>query len=190
MTNKEEIMDAIDFSPIITAVKDWEGVKTCLTSESKVVFVLFGDLCNICDIVSALKEAEKIPIVHMDLIGGLSNKEVAVDFVKKLTDVTGIISTKPALIKRAKELGLFTILRVFLLDSIALENLGKQEAQVGPDMIEVLPGVMPKVTKRITKVLKTPIICGGMITDKEDIINALQAGAVAISSTNPAVWTL
>jgi glycerol-3-phosphate responsive antiterminator len=29
-----------------------------------------------------------------------------------------------------------------------------------------------------------------MITDKEDIINALQAGAVAISSTNPAVWTL
>ncbi|MEG2499451.1 MAG: glycerol-3-phosphate responsive antiterminator, partial [Oscillospiraceae bacterium] len=32
------------------------------------------------------------------------------------------------------------------------------------------------------------IIAGGLITDKEDVMNALSAGAVAVSSTNSAVW--
>ena len=33
-----------------------------------------------------------------------------------------------------------------------------------------------------------PVIAGGLISDKEDIIAALDAGAAAISSTNPAIW--
>ncbi|NLM61842.1 MAG: glycerol-3-phosphate responsive antiterminator, partial [Clostridiales bacterium] len=33
-----------------------------------------------------------------------------------------------------------------------------------------------------------PIIAGGLISDKEDIITALAAGAIAISSTNHDVW--
>ncbi|MDD6816334.1 MAG: glycerol-3-phosphate responsive antiterminator, partial [Firmicutes bacterium] len=35
-----------------------------------------------------------------------------------------------------------------------------------------------------------PIICGGLISDKEDVIGALSAGAAAISSTNQKVWKL
>lgn len=190
MINIGEIEEAIEFAPIIMAVKDWEGVEKCIEMESKVVFILFGDICNISKIVKRIKDAGKVAIVHMDLVAGLSNKEVAVDFMKQLTDLDGIISTRPSLIKRGKELGLFTILRFFLLDSMALENIKKQEVLVAPDMIEVLPGVMPKVTKKITDVLKVPIICGGLISDKDDIMNALQAGAVAISSTNENVWSL
>lgn len=190
MASIDEIVESIEFAPIIMAVKDWEGVERCMEMESKVVFILFGDICNISEIVRKLKEAGKVAIVHMDLIAGLSNKEVAVDFMKQLTDLDGIISTRPSLIKRGKELGLFTILRFFLLDSTALENIKKQEVLVAPDMIEILPGVIPKVTKKITAALKVPIICGGLISDKDDIMNALQAGAVAISSTNTDVWSL
>lgn len=190
MVNIDEIIENIEFTPIIMAVKDWEGVERCMEMEAKVVFILFGDICNISEIVRTLKAAGKVVIVHMDLIAGLSNKEVAVDFMKQLTDLDGIISTRPSLINRGKELGLFTILRFFLLDSTALENIKKQEALVAPDMIEVLPGVIPKVTRKITNALKVPIICGGLISDKDDIMNALQAGAIAISSTNTDVWSL
>lgn len=190
MASIEEIVEAIEFTPIIMAVKDWEGVQHCLEMESRVVFILFGDICNISDIVKKLKSAGKIAIVHMDLIDGLGNKEVAVDFMKQLTDLDGIISTRPSLIKRGKELGVFTILRVFLLDSMVLENIKKREIQVAPDMIEVMPGIVPKVTKKITDALSVPIICGGLICDKDDIMNALHAGAVAVSSTNTDVWCL
>ena len=41
----------------------------------------------------------KRQMVHVDLITGLSGKEVAVDFIKNNTLADGIISTKPALIR-------------------------------------------------------------------------------------------
>ena len=42
---------------------------------------------------------------------------------------------------------------------------------------------MPKIIKKINKAVKVPIITGGLIEDKEDIINALGSGAMGISTT-------
>ena len=70
-----------------------------------------------------VREKGKIAMVHIDLISGLGSKEIAVDFIKKHTEANGIISTKPLLVKRAKELGLYTILRFFIIDSMAFENI-------------------------------------------------------------------
>ena len=55
-------------------------------------------------------------------------------------------------------------------------------------MIEILPGVMPKVIKKICSQSRIPVIAGGLISDKEDIMAALGAGAVSISTTNQTVW--
>ena len=38
--------------------------------------------------------------------------------------------------------------------------------------------------------LVSAVIAGGLIADKEDVMGALEAGAVAVSSTNPGVWEL
>lgn len=129
-------------------------------------------------------------MIHIDLINGLSSKEISVEFIKENTQADGIISTKPALIKKAKELGLFTILRYFLLDSMALENIRQQQYLVKPDFVEVLPGVMPKIIRKICASSRTPIIAGGLITDKEDVMGALSAGAIAVSTTNRDVWRM
>ena len=109
---------------------------------------------------------------------------------RKNTEADGIISTKAALIKRGKELKLFTVLRYFLLDSMAYENIRQQQHAVKPDYIEVLPGVMPKVIGKVCKMSKTPIIAGGLISDKESVMAALSAGAIAVSSTNHEVWKM
>lgn len=130
-------------------------------------------------IVQQVKEAGKVAMVHVDLVSGLSPKEVSVEYLKEHTEADGIISTKPSLIKKARELGMYTVLRYFLLDSMAFENIRQQQHTVRPDFIEVLPGVMPRVIKRICGSVKTPIIAGGLITDKEDVMAALSAGAIA-----------
>lgn len=189
MDDKRRLIEIVEDTPVIMAVKDWEGIWKCIEQEAKVVFILFGDICNIGEIIKTVKDAGKIAMVHMDLISGLGNKEISVDFIQKTTDADGIISTKPAVIKRGKELGMFTVLRFFVLDSLALENVMKQDG-VNADMIEILPGIMPKVTKRVTQTISIPVICGGLISDREDIIGALNAGAVAVSTTNPAAWIL
>ena len=92
-----------------------------------------------------IKQAGKLAVVHLDLITGLAPKEIAVDYIQQRTEADGIISTKPALIKYAAKLSLFTVLRFFVIDSLALSSIEKQLQNVKPDVIEVLPALMPRV---------------------------------------------
>ena len=187
----QDFYEAVADNPIIAAVKNMEDVMECCKKDDiKVMFILFGDVCSIGAIVKTIKDAGKIAMVHVDLVGGLSPKEIAVEFIKEQTKADGIISTKPALIKKARELSMYTVLRVFLLDSMAFENIKQQQYSAKADFIEVLPGVMPKVIARISHLVKTPIIAGGLISDKEDVMGALSAGAMAVSSTNHHVWEM
>ena len=185
---KRKFRIILEDCPVIAAVKDETGLKECLYSESQIIFLLFGDICSVGRYVEIAKSAGKMVFVHMDLINGLGNKEVAVDFIREHTGVDGIISTKPQLVKRAKELGLFGILRIFVIDSMAFGNIEKQCASLVPDAVEILPGLMPKIIKKLCSTVNVPIIAGGLISDKEDVMNALNAGAVAISVTNQRVW--
>ena len=87
---ERKFYDYLDANPVIAAVKDMDGVRKCCGQEEiKIVFILFGDICTICQIVEELKAHGKVAMVHVDLISGLSGKEVAVDFIKKNTRATG-----------------------------------------------------------------------------------------------------
>ena len=186
----QKFYNAVEANPIIAAVKNMDDVENCCRIEEiKVVFILFGDICSLEEIINKIKKAGKTAVVHVDLINGLSSKEIAVEYIKKNTAADGIISTKISLIKKAKEEGLYTVLRYFLLDSMAVENI-RQQNQVRPDFIEVLPGVMPKVIGKLYSFVKVPIIAGGLIVDKEDVMEALDAGAMAVSTTNHQVWKM
>lgn len=190
----QEFYDAVEANPVIAAVKSDAGLQAAVEMEEiQVIFVLYGDVCTIPEILEKIKAAGKKAMVHIDLIAGLSAKEISVEFIARQTRADGIITTKPALVRRAKELGIFAVLRFFVIDSLALKNIENLEMQCGtsrPDFIEVLPGVMPKVLGRIAKVSRIPMIAGGLITEKEDVIAALSAGAIAVSSTNQDVWNL
>lgn len=181
-------IELLETSPVIAAVKDEKGLKKCFESECQIVFVLFGSICNIGGIVDQIKAQGKTAIVHVDLIAGLNAKEVAVDFVKQNTRADGIISTKPLLVKRALELGLFGIQRTFIIDSMAMNTTKKQIDTFHPDLVEIMPGVMPKVLKEIRGYTDIPIIAGGLISDKKDIMAAFSAGADAISTTKEELW--
>ena len=166
----QEFYDAVEANPVIAAVKNDAGLQAAVEMEEiQVIFVLYGDVCTIPEILERIKAAGKKAMVHIDLIAGLSAKEISVEFIARQTRADGIITTKPALVRRAKELGIFAVLRFFVIDSLALKNIENLETQCGtsrPDFIEVLPGVMPKVLGRIAKVSRIPMIAGGLITEK------------------------
>ena len=187
---KYEAFHYFEDCPVIAAIKDDDGLNGCTQCDSRVVFVLYGTVCNIGDIVGKIKDAGKTAIVHIDLVAGLSAKEISVDFIKQHTSADGIISTRPAILRRAQQLSLITIQRYFLIDSIAFHNITKQLEMYRPDFIEILPGVMPKVIRRLCPSVHTPIIAGGLVSDKEDVMAALGAGAVAVSTTNQAIWEM
>ncbi len=176
-------------NPIIAAVKSDEQLEQALKTECRVIFFLYGDICSIRGLIQAAKAADKVSFVHLDLIKGLSTKDVAVDFLRLYTEADGIISTRPEITKRARDLGLTAILRIFIIDSMALGNIEKQLRSGDPDILEIMPGVMPKVIRKICSMVSLPVIAGGLLTEKEDIINALSAGVMCISTTNETAWT-
>ena len=64
----------------------------------------------------------------------------------------------------------------------------KQKKQIKADFIEILPGVMPKIIQKINKLSSQSVIAGGLISDREDVIDALNAGAISVSTTNQDIW--
>ena len=181
------MLELLEESPIIAAIKSWEGLEKSLKSECKVVFVLFGTICDIDQIVARIKDAGKVAIVHVDMIQGLSTKRVAVDFIAHNTRADGIISKKTHW-WNTKEMGLYAIQRTFVVDSIALDTLKKQIEMFRPDAVEIMPGVMPKILKIMREYTDIPLIAGGLLSDKKDVMAAFEAGTDAISATNEAVW--
>jgi len=47
---------------------------------------------------------------------------------------------------------------------------------------------MPKVVKRLGEEVRLPLVVGGLVADKEDVMAALSAGALAVSTTDEALW--
>lgn len=185
-----EFLDALYDCPVVASVKDEQGLEEALGSGCRVIFLLFGSLLDLTGHVDRAKAAGKLVLVHLDLVEGLAPREAAVDFIARNTRADGIITTRPQLARRAKALGLVSLQRFFLLDSMAVDGLRRSLEADSCDVVEVLPGVMPKVIRRLAGTVRKPIIAGGLIQDKEDVTGALAAGAVAVSSTSREVWFL
>ena len=82
----------VEDNPIIAAVKDDEGLEECLRSDIGVVFILYGSIGSIIDIVKKIKRAGKLALVHMDLVSGMQAKDVSVDYIRNYTEADGIIT--------------------------------------------------------------------------------------------------
>jgi len=183
---KELLMDA----PVIAAVKDDAGLYRALESDCQAVFLLFGSILSIGELVAKIHSKGKRCFVHIDLIEGFSNREIAVDGLVRACRPDGIISTRLPLIRRGQQLGLATVLRAFLLDSMSLQNLLQQLERDRPDFVEILPGIIPTVIREIAAQTTIPLIAGGLIRSKQEVIQALQAGVIAVSSSCPDVWEM
>lgn len=187
---RDEIFNELYENPVIMAIKDNRDLAKALESENRIVFILYGNIETIPQIVKKIKEKNKIAIVHEDLIEGLSSSFMANHFIKRYTSADGVITTRPQNASHATKLGLFSILRFFILDSISYQSMKETLKKVSCDCIEILPGIMPKITKEVSKRTSIPIVAGGLIKDKEDVIENLKAGAIAISSSDYDVWKM
>ncbi|MDY3006645.1 glycerol-3-phosphate responsive antiterminator [Anaerococcus sp. AGMB00486] len=188
-----DIVDLLYENPVIMAIKDNKDLRECLKKENngnKIVFVLYGNIETISLIVEKLKDKGKIVLVHEDLVEGLSSSYLSSSFIKKYTNADGIITTRSQNASYARKIGLISVLRFFVLDSLSYENVKETIKKANCDLIEILPGIMPKILDDIGKRTAIPIIAGGLIRDKNDVIEALNVDAVAVSSSNYNVWKM
>lgn len=111
---RHPMMSVLEQNPVLPAVKDAGRLEACLAQPAGVVFLLCGDILNIDRLIDRVHQAGKYAVVHADLVAGLAPREIAVDFLHRC-GADGIISTRPMLLRRGRELGLLTVLRVFAI---------------------------------------------------------------------------
>ncbi len=177
-------------NPIIASVKTQKMMDKALASPVEVIFMLAGNICDLGEAVAKAHDANKKLALHIDLIEGMGKDYYALKYLSENVKPDGIITTKANLVKYAKEFGMYTIQRMFMLDSMCFDNALKYTTTNGPraEAIEVLPGVIPSIIKELSELTHCPIIAGGLIRDKNDTIQSLKAGAVGISTSCEALW--
>ncbi len=185
-----EFMRRANEYPVIGAIGNNAVLDEAIKSDCEILFFLSGSIFDIADNVKRAKDANKMVFVHLDLLEGFSRDAVAVEYLCKRTETDGIITTKSSMIKVIKSFDKISIQRLFLIDSLNFDTGIKSVTHTQPDAVEILPGIMHHVTEQIVSRTRTPIVTGGLIQSKEDIIMGLKAGAVAVSTSNSKLWGL
>jgi glycerol uptake operon antiterminator len=189
-TTAEQVWAAFRADPVIASVKDAEALRDALDSDSLVVFLRFGSLLTLGDLVAQTKAAGRICFVDVDLLDGFAGRPVVIEYLTHHTDADGIVSAKPSIVRAAREHGLVAGHRFFLLDSQSYKTMIDVSRANPPDFIEVLPGCLPRVIGWIREELDLPVIAGGLICDRRDALDALDAGASAVVSSRRGVWNI
>ena len=188
--NVHELVDVLIENPIVAAARDSSMLERAVDCDVKVIFMLFGSIGVLERQCERLHDAGKIFFLHVDLIDGLRPDTVGVHYIASKMKPAGIITTKGACVRMAHDAGLFAIQRIFLLDSSALRSGVQNVMSCRPDLVEILPGVSDKALSLAREQISLPLIAGGLINDKEDVITALGAGVIAVSTSCEALWNM
>lgn len=173
---------------VIAAIKDPKSLDYFLTRDIHTAFLLMGNISVIKRYVDLLKYHNRLVFLHLEKIPGISQDKEGLRFISKFIQPTGIVATKPSLIKIAKQEGLVAIQRLFLIDSEAVENGLKVSREIKPDALELMPGLLPGIVKSIKEETEIPLITGGLIHYRSQIQDAIESGAMAASTGKQQLW--
>ena len=135
---------------VIAAVRTAEEFEKSLNSRVKIIFHLTPNIITVAEQVKKAHAAGKKIFIHIDLAEGIAKDKYGILFVKYV-GVDGIISTRTSVIKTAKEEGLYTVQRFFILDSQSFGTTLESLKVSKTDMAEIMPGTVTKVIERLKK---------------------------------------
>ncbi len=174
----------------IAAVKEPSSIEKAIKYKNKIsaVFLMTGNIMSVKQYVDLFKK-EGLPVfVHIEKIGGLSLNNEGLEFIANYVKPLGIVTTKPGLVIKAKKLKLLVIQRVFMIDTEVYKHMIESVDQNGADIIEIMPSRLPHIIQLLSKQINKPLITGGLLSEKAHALEALENGAVAVTTSNLDVW--
>src|SRR5579884_3907361 len=185
---KQEFLHLARLYPVAAAIKTPDDMGVALSSDVLLLFVLKGDAFHLAPFIVRAHEHGKRVVVHVDLVSGVGKDRAGMQYLRQ-RGVDAIITSRSQLISAGRAEGLTTIQRLLLLDDSALEKGGRTIAHAGPDLVEVLPGIIfPEVAAILRKLLPGPFIAGGFIRSAADVARVHAAGAILTSSSTCDLW--
>ena len=172
---------------VCAAVRNREDFEVALKTKVEVIYLLYSNILTMKQHIDEGHSVGKKIFVHMDFAEGIGRDRAGLEFIKSL-GADGIVTTRTNLIRPAKEIGLFTIQRFFIVDSHSVDTAVESIRIAKPDVVEIMPGVVRKKIREFAQKVSTDILAGGLVEFKEDVDLAIEAGATAVSTNDRELW--
>lgn len=172
---------------IIAAVRNKQEFELALHSKVNIIFLLSSNISSLKENVNNAHECGKKLFIHMDFADGIGKDKYGILYAKE-QGIDGIISTRTNIIKIARDAGLLTVQRFFIVDSHSIETSIETAKASKADMIEIMPGTLAKVIERLKKCISVPIVAGGLVETESEAKAAIKSGASAISTGKNNLW--
>jgi len=176
---------------IIPAPRNLENFRFAVSNAPATsVIALFGDINDLPGLLAEAGQRRKRLIIHFDLYDGLGKDRAGLKLIAKM-GVTAVITTKTQLVRLAQEEGLLVIQRLFLVDSESVRTGLNLLKNTRPDMLEVLPAVIPApIIANLLTQTRLPIMAGGLLSTREEVLRVLGSGVTAVSTSRPDLWKI
>jgi len=185
----DSILDTICRERVIAAIADFQHVVTALEAPVHTVFLLHPGIRELEQAVHLLRAHGKRVFIHFDMVEGLASTPAGLEHLASLFPFDGVITTRGSVIQRGRKLGLVTVQRIFMIDSRSISTAVCAVEKYEPDAIEIMPGLLAKAVQAIHELVDPLIITGGMFSTPDEVAMMLATPAVAISASNPVLWT-
>lgn len=141
--------------------------------------LLFHDL-TLAELIRLSSTVERPQAVDLDTVEGMAPDRAGLTFLASRLGIRTVITRRPALARRAVELGCLPLLRVHCLDSTGLERA--LEGHPGPPVgTAVSPGlILAHLPPGQRQLLPQPVLAYGLLRRKEEVEAAVEAGAAAV----------
>ena len=184
----DELVRRFRAFPCGAAVKSEEQLAAALRCRAGAIFILRANGLELAPVVRRIHDAGKLAVVHLDLVDGLAADLTGVRWLVRC-GADAVISSHGQAVRAVRAEGLVAIQRLLCVDRPAIELGLAAVARAQPDIVELLPGViLPSVADVVLARLTVPLLAGGFICDADAMRRVLEAGALAVTTSERALW--
>ena len=183
----EEFLRRLVASRCCAAVTVDDRLDAALASRADILFLLRGNAFELAPVVQRIHDARKLVAVHLDLISGLRADRLGVAWLAR-TGVDAIISSHGQLMPAIRHEGVTAIQRFLLVRRSQLQAGIAAMSRSGPDIVELLPGViLPSVVHHFPD-FGVPLLAGGFVRTEAETRAILAAGGVGVTTSWEPLW--
>jgi glycerol uptake operon antiterminator len=176
-------------TPCCAAIVSGNQLDAALASRVPIVFILRGNGLELTPLVDRIHGAGKLVAAHLDLVDGLRADHRGVAWLAR-SGVDAIITSHGQLMSVIRDEGAVAIQRLLLSRWSHLDTALAAIARSGPDIIEILPGVILPAVVRLLPRFEVPLLAGGFVRTVDEARVVLSAGAVGVTTSCRELWDL
>lgn len=176
---------------IIPSVRDLRYLEKALKSREDWVQLSCSHLGNLKETVRLCHKAGKRVIINHEIVGGLGSDRMAFALMKKMFEVDAVMGGSNTKLMMAKKEEMYTIRRVALEDSLAVDQVLGTMKETKCDVIELRPAYY---AVRYLPIFQRKKMCtyvaGGFVDSPEALKAVYDAGFSGATTSCTDLWNI